>query len=149
MIFDKLENILLYNVVPDDIKDFVQNLSPDVKLGRVEFADGNYANIEKYETKFIENAKFESHKKYIDIQILVAGFENIYVTPVGNLLTDIEYDSKKDITFYSDKVSDNFFVSLDGSNFVVLYPHEAHAPQVCIAKNRGEVLKVVIKIKMQ
>ena len=148
MIFDTLKNIDLYESIPVDVKNFIHSLTPDIELGRVELLNGNYVNIEKYTTKPVEQAKFESHKKYTDIQILLSGKEKIYFTDNNNLSVSVKYDSVRDIIFYSDKVDNYPFAILDGSNFVIFPPDEAHAPQVSsdICEN---VLKVVVKIKAQ
>ena len=69
-----------------------------------------------------------------------------YYTDINLLNTDIPYDLKKDITFYCDVVKGQNIL-LDGSNFVTLYPNEAHAPQVSFYNNRQFVKKVVIKVK--
>ncbi len=148
MIYDKLTNIGLYATIPEDVRDFIVNLSPDIKLGRVELSNGNYANVEQYTTKPINEAKFESHKNYIDIQILLSGNERIFVTDSSDLSVLTPYNSERDIIFYSDEVKDYPFVALNGTNFVVLPPGEAHAPQVSSGDICEEVLKVVVKIKV-
>lgn len=146
MIVDKLENVILYSQIPDYVKDFVLKLNCDCKSGRYNLLDSDYANIETYNTKLREVAKYETHDKYIDIQILLKGSERIYIKSRNNLTKLDEYNEEKDITFYSDSV-DSDFVTLDSSNFVMIYPHEAHAPQVAVNESI-EVKKVVVKIKV-
>ena len=147
MIYDKLSNIKNYKEIPTEALDFISSLTPNMSLGRRVISDGIYANIEKYTTKKLSDAKYESHKKYTDIQILLKGTENICYTCVSNLDNNALYNEEKDITFYNEPVLNDLKVILDGSNFVVLYPHEAHAPQISIDENVQEVLKVVVKIK--
>jgi len=146
MITDKLININRYKYFPDAVINFIMNLNSNIKLGKHILADGIYANVEEYNTKDINIAKYESHNEYIDIQILLSGQEYIYYTDINLLNTDIPYDFKKDITFYCDVVEGQNIL-LDGSNFVTLYPNEAHAPQISFDNRRQFVKKVVIKVK--
>ena len=147
MITDKLSNVNLYNNIPDIVKDFILNISPDIGLGRITLSDSVYVNVESYITKNICDAKFESHNKYIDIQILSDGVEKIAYAHRSFLTESTPYNSEKDITFYSDKVQGYEDICLNGTNFVMLFPHEAHAPQIC-ADNQSKVKKIVIKIRV-
>lgn len=149
MIYDKLENINLYlNNIPKDAVDFIKKISLDLSCGRYRISDNIYANVETYDTKNINDTRFESHEKYIDIQILLSGKEDIFYTSKSDLSIEIPYNIEKDITFYSENVMLFNKVTLDGSNFVILYPHEGHAPQVCTGKKSYNVKKVVVKIKI-
>lgn len=147
MITDKLENIDIYSDIPKVAKDFIKKLNIDTKSGRIVLSDDIYANIETYTTKMISDGKFEAHNKYIDIQILLNGRELIYYTGKTELTVNVPYDEEKDITFYSQSVSKYPSIKLDGLNFVMLFPHEAHAPQIC-DRIPSEVKKVVVKIKV-
>ena len=94
MIFDNISNIHIYNL-PRVVTDFVSELNSDTKSGRCEICDGIYANIESYNTKLINDAVFEAHENYIDIQILLDGIENIYHCPKENLEVKIPYNKEK------------------------------------------------------
>ena len=147
MIIDNLENISMYRIIPDHVIKFIKSLKVDTNTGKVQLLDNDYANIEIYNTKIIEDAKFEAHNNYIDIQILLEGRERIYYTSVDKLDIDIPYDSDKDIKFFKNSVNNNDFITLNGRNFVMIFPHEAHAPQVADS-NIQEVKKVVVKVKL-
>lgn len=144
MITDKLENISIYKNIPQEAIDFIGSINCNMNLGRHEISDKIYANVETYKTKPLESCLYESHKNYIDIQILLKGKEDIYYKNVNALKIKTPYDIKKDIAFYSNEVSGER-ITLDGSNFMIIYPHEGHAPQanhnIC-----EEVLKVVVKV---
>ncbi len=85
MIIDKIENISKYKEVPAFALDFIKNITHDIKEGRYELVDESFANVESYSTKAPEVAKFEAHKDYIDIQLLITGNERIYYTDVEGL----------------------------------------------------------------
>jgi len=147
MIIDKISNALNYSEIPEHAIKFIAGLTDNIKTGRYMLSDTDYANVEAYNTKKIEEAKFEAHKDYIDIQILVSGNERIYYTNTVGLIPIAPYNEDKDIVFYSDKVIGNDYLTLDGTNFVMIFPHEAHAPQVSVDINPKYVKKVVLKIK--
>ena len=147
MIFDSVSNMSLYKCIPDEAVNFIQNLSVDVIPAKYEITPDIFASVSEYSPKSLNEAKFEAHKKYIDIQLLLRGSEKIYFTDKSKLCVDIPYNSDDDIEFFSEQVAENNFVVLDGTNFVMLYPHEAHAPQVKY-DSHFNVKKVVIKIKI-
>lgn len=149
MIIDTLNNIDKYQEIPDYAVKFTKQLLNDVGLGKHYLNEKEFVNIEEYIPKQLKDAKFESHKKYIDIQILLSGKERIYVRPVAGLTESIKYSEEKDIAFYSDPVENEDFVTLNGSNFVMLFPHEAHAPQVAISESNNKVKKVVVKLLVE
>lgn len=148
MITDKISNIDKYIQIPCMAKDFIKNIKSDLQTGKIVLSNDIYVNIETYVTKSLDEAKFETHNKYADIQILAKGIENIYYTVKSDLTTCIAYNDEKDIEFYSDDIKAYPHVMLDGANFVLFLPGEAHAPQVCVNNQISEVKKIVIKIKM-
>lgn len=147
MIVDRIENISNYKFIPEDVILFLKNLTPDISLGRYELKNGNYVNVETYNTKSVSDSKFEAHNDYIDIQLLVSGIERIYYKYIDGLSVAVPYDKTRDIVFYSNSVDGADYVTLNGENFMLIFPHEAHAPQVCV-NNILEVKKVVAKVKI-
>ncbi len=149
MIYDDLKNIKLYsNLFSKEVLDFIGRLSFDTIESRYQINEFIYANVESYVTKLSDVSQFESHEKYIDIQILLKGQEYVYYTNKSNLTVAKPYNSENDITFYGNSIAEYDRIKLDGTNFVILYPHEAHAPQVCVNDTPLKVKKVVIKIKI-
>ncbi|MBD5401849.1 DUF386 domain-containing protein [bacterium] len=148
MIIDNLKNISKYKDIPIEVVTFIESIDSTIKCGKHIISDDVYANVEEYTTKIIDNGKFESHRNYIDIQLLLSGMERIYVREVQGLNTEIPYSLERDIEFYSDNIANSDFVTLNGNNFVMLYPHEAHAPQIALDELSTKVLKVVVKVKV-
>lgn len=149
MITDKIVNISLYNEIPDDILKFIKDLSPDIPCGCYQINETDYVNVEEYETKVHENCFFEAHKQYIDIQILLNGIERLDYVNIDKLTVKVPYDETKDIIFYKnpDKISNS--VILEKGNFVFLYPHDAHKPQMQVKNSKCKVKKAVVKIRIQ
>lgn len=148
MIIDKLENISNYNAVSQRVIDFLMSLTPEIETGRYEIDETSYANIDVYDTKMPENCKFEAHKKYIDIQMLLSGTEELDYTLVDGLKVFQEYDAQKDIMFFEnpDRIIDK--VILQPEKFAIIYPHEAHKPQMTFGNSPQNVKKVVVKIHL-
>lgn len=142
MIYDNIENIDLYNLDTSAV-EFIKQLTPETECKKHIINERVYANVEEYTTK--ENGFFEAHKKYIDIQILLKGEEIIECTAVKPLKIKDEYDCERDIAFYFDGDSDAAKIKLSNGLFTVLYPHEAHKPQLTF-KTEQKVKKVVVKI---
>ena len=143
---DKLENLKLYKEIPSEAIKFIA--SGVFPCGRYVLSDKVYVNIEEYDSKYIKDARFESHKNYIDVQIVLEGAEELYYTDIKGLTVEVPYSEDRDIMFYKDDVSSSDNILLDGSNFIILSPDDAHAPQVCVNNQPQKVKKMVIKIKV-
>ena len=144
MIIDDLKNITKYKNVPKEAVDFLMNLSKNSVSGHFELSNGIYANIDIYEPKTLENCKFEAHKKYIDIQMLLDGMERLDYTTTDVLEISQEYDEIKDVMFFNNSSKCFDSVILAPYKFVFICPWEAHKPQISTGCNL--VKKVVVKI---
>ena len=147
MIVDEIKNLHLYNKIPQKVIDFVAGLNEDTPCGRYEINKKCFATVEVYSTKPFSSAIYEAHEKYIDIQLLLLGEEKIFYKCKDKISYPQTYDKERDIIFYNEMIpEDSHFVKLDGTNFVVIYPHEGHAPQVQTTELPMRVKKVVIKL---
>ncbi len=104
-----------------------------------------FASVSDANSKKPEDARWEAHKKYIDIQCVVRGEEIIGVAPLSAAVRTISFDPEKDLGFY--EIPENqchYHTALPGT-FFVFFPHDAHRP--CIRSTNGESeKKIVIKI---
>ena len=148
MIFDTIKNIKNYAEIDDKIADFILSLTATQDCGKVFLSDDNltFANVEEYTTKTLDNCKLEAHKKYIDIQLLLSGVEELDYTAVEGLRVSEPYDSARDIMFFASTDMVLNKVILEPGKFVLLYPHEAHQPQMAYKNLPSKVKKVVVKI---
>ena len=142
MIIDKLSKINEYSITPE-VVDFVRNITPDISVGKHIISESIYANVELYDTK--QNGKFERHLNYIDLQFLLSGNERIYYNYVADIIESPIYDKVRDIAFFDKNIFTSPYVKLDSSNFALIFPHEAHAPQIEDEISQ-KVKKVVVKI---
>ena len=146
MIVDKLENIDKYSQIPPHARAFIKNLPQD--CGKYILADEDFANIEEYETKPHDQCFFETQKKYADIQLLLSGKERIDYTDLFGLDVKNFYNEERDIAFWFNSKKESVTTYLDGTNFVLLMPNEAHRPQMNYSLKSELVKKVVVKIKI-
>lgn len=149
MIFDKIENANLYKSLNTRIAKaltYIQstnfsNLSP----GKYEIEGENiFAIISEYFTKDEDNKLLEAHCKYLDIQYMAEGNENIGVTTLTNQQSVKLYDEKDDYILYKEPCS---FQLLKQGMFAVFYPDDLHLPGISTNKI-CKVKKVVVKVKL-
>ncbi len=146
MIIDKIENIEKYSQIPTCVVKFIKNLTPETPVGHYELENGIFANIDKYTTKLFENCKFEAHKNYIDIQILIEGTEQLDYINIEGLTISEEYDKNRDVMFFKNPTTPPDSIILGNNKFAFIYTYEAHKPQMAINNIQTEVKKVVVKI---
>ena len=108
--------------------------------------DNLYAPVSEYLTKNEEDARYEAHQKYIDIQYVVSGKELIGVAPMSQKKDVLEaYDSTKDIEFLTVTGGENLPALPD--RFFIFFPDDAHRPGLKDGEN-SPVRKVVVKVKI-
>lgn len=148
MIYDNIENIKKYSQIDFEIADFILGLDKNQRVGRVFLSDDEltFANVDEYTTKEHSNCKLEAHKKYIDIQLLLDGVEELDWVDIQGLEVSEEYDEARDVMFFAQSDAILNRVILKKGNFVLLYPHEAHQPQMAYNNQPSNVKKVVVKI---
>jgi YhcH/YjgK/YiaL family protein len=109
--------------------------------GRIEIAGAMYAMLSRSPARHRSDARLEAHRKYTDIQYLIAGIEEMgwrsrsrCQQPQG------QYDGEKDIEFFSD--TPDSYLTVRPGEFAIFFPDDAHAPLI----GTGGVAKVVIKV---
>jgi biofilm protein TabA len=151
MIIDRIENAHLYVPMHKRFKKALAVLADPVIASK---PDGRYAVdgddiyyiVQHYTTKPIDQCRLESHKKYIDIQALIAGQEILCWSPIHDLEVIDPYNEAKDIMFY--RVGTTLTQTrLEPGIFCLLYPQDAHLP-CCQVTGPAAVHKVVFKIRV-
>jgi YhcH/YjgK/YiaL family protein len=108
--------------------------------------DAVFALAMKAPSKAPEEARYEAHRDYIDIQYLVAGDETIGVAPLGQLRDATPYDAEKDILFFGTPPA-ALALRIPPGHFAVFFPEDGHQPMRS-GGAPGELHKVVVKIKV-
>ena len=127
----------------EEIKAQLKKEFPD---GRKELdGDALYVSASRYETKLPGEAKFEAHRKYIDIQVILEGEEIIRFEDQNKLARTTEYDEVKDIEFFAmNRQFDS--VRLGVGDLAIIFPGEAHAPCITVEAGPTPVRKLVVKV---
>ena len=150
MIVTDYRNLEFYSEVPHakEVIDFIDGFKKtEMKTGRYDIlGDELFAAVSRYDTEPREDRKFESHRKYIDIQIVLDGKEELDWAETSSLkMTDNGFERGDDIAFY-DGESKFDFVLTKGS-FLFLLPEDAHSPCLC-ADKESNVKKIVFKLQL-
>ncbi len=127
MIVDKFSNLAFYaSILPklDNGLEAMKKLEK-MEVGRYDF-DGGYFMVQKGTTKPMEEGTFEAHRKYIDIQILLEGSEDVAWATLSDLTEEIPYNEEKDAARYSGESKHTLHVT--AGMCYVAYPLDGHKP---------------------
>lgn len=105
--------------------------------------DNVFASVTEDSTKDYDKSKWESHRKYIDLQYVISGDEKIGVASVAEVKVTEPYNAEKDITHYSGP--GKLYIAKPGT-FFIFFPGTAHRPNISTGGNKKDH-KIVIKIK--
>jgi YhcH/YjgK/YiaL family protein len=150
MIIDKLTNWRRYSALAE-LRPAFEFLAGQTEAclagGRVDIdGDRVYALVQAYTPKPIEEARFESHHRYIDIQYVCQGREMLGAAPAADLDTETPYDPDKDVAFHP-KPKAFAKVALLAGYFAVCYPEDGHMPG-CLLDSTDQVAKIVVKVRL-
>lgn len=149
MIIDKIQNASFYYGLGEKyIKafNFIQNNNlEDFENGKYKI-DGEdiFINIQDYNTKSVEESKFEAHKKYADIQFIIKGSEKLGYGDINEFEEVTKYDEEKDIVFLNGQGN---FAKAEENTFIIFMPQDAHMPCIQV-DSPAYVKKAVVKIKL-
>lgn len=144
MVIDKIENLEKYaslNPLFSQAIEFLKSTDLNAhEIGKVNLqGDDLVVNFAQARPKTKEEAKLETHNRFIDIQIPLDGVEVMGYTPRADLL-DAEYNAEKDITFYPGLAES--YLTIKPGMFAIFFPEDGHAPGV----TPDGVKKVIVKV---
>ena len=146
MVIDTIDKLSFYvglNPLFQDIVDFLKtNDLNKLEEGKHFIKEKDlFVNIQVAKGKTKEEAKLETHRRMIDIQIPLSGEETFGFTPLCNL-PELEYNEEKDIIKY-DGPADTYVTCKPGE-MAIFFPQDGHAP--CIS-NEPSIRKAIFKVK--
>jgi biofilm protein TabA len=100
-------------------------------------------NLFTYTTEKQRAEVYEVHRKEIDVQILLSGFERMEIADSSTLEVTHPYDEAKDALFGPAQSKVTFHA--DPSVFALFFPGEPHGPNL-IDTESSTVVKVVFKV---
>lgn len=117
--------------------------------GRVELKKGLvYANFDTSRTELTANRKFEYHKDFLDVHVILTGCETIGFTPKKfqeNSGIKHTFDSEKDLGFIEEELP-ACYVTLHPGDFAIFLPEELHKPLCAVNEQPIEIKKIVLKV---
>jgi len=149
MILDILSNAGLYRSLHPRLAQALDYLATarlaELPPGK-QTIDGDhlFALVNDYCTQPQEKCRFEAHRRYADIQLMVRGVERIGVAQATALTVDEPYAADRDIAFFHGQGD---LVTLDEGTFAIFFPHDAHQPGIAVAESLA-VRKVVMKVEL-
>jgi YhcH/YjgK/YiaL family protein len=118
--------------------------------GRVEI-DGErlFGSAVAYATSPREERRFETHRKYIDVQVVWEGEEAIDVTLEPSLAPLEAYDAQRDIAFFEPPPAHLYSaLAMKPGRVAVLFPQDAHRPGCNLREGRA-VRKLILKVQVE
>jgi len=102
-----------------------------------------FAIVEACSGRTRAEAKLECHRRYIDIQLVLEGVDEMGWKPLAECVDPAtEYDAARDIRFFKDAPSS--WIATPPGSFCLFFPDDAHAPLVSDALIRKVVVKIAV-----
>ncbi len=151
MIFDHLGRAAHYTALHPAFADALAWLAafdPATPDGNYAIANGCEARIMTYRTEPAEQKRWESHRRFIDIQFMVAGRERMDVAEISTLHGATTYDEANDVLFYDHAPAGVTGAVVKQGEFTIFFPHDGHRPGITIDVP-VDVRKIVIKVPIE
>lgn len=153
MIHDGLEALPRYRGLSQGldvlIDWFAENEPADLPLGITPIAGERvYANVMNASTKRFEDARFETHHRYWDVQMDLDGAEDFIVTP-GETVAAGEFDVETDKGYCHQAPGNDDLIrgTLDHGRFAVFVTDEPHMPNLAPEGTEpGPIKKICFKV---
>jgi len=114
------------------------------KTERVDLDGGSFALDQAYPPRARSEGFFESHRKYIDVQVIVSGEELMEVQDVSRLVVSDAYNPERDLIKYADS-ADTSVLKMRAGDVAVFFPEDGHMPSLRW-RNGDLVRKTVVKV---
>ena len=114
-------------------------------LGRTDIdGDAVFANVQEYETVPAADKQMEAHRRYYDVQYVVAGEELLQYAPLDGLAAAAPFDEGADFGLFETPDAPSA-VALHAGDLAVLAPEDAHKPG-CALHAPSPERKIVVKV---
>ena len=148
MIVDRLDNAALYFGLGERItlalKFLKDNDCTKLAVGKIPLqGDQIFALVQDNTTKSRDQGVWEAHRKYIDVQFVAAGVEEMGYANIKTLTIKKPYDEKDDYASFDGAGS---FVTVPAGCFTIFFPEDGHIPSSAVDAKPAAVRKVVVKV---
>jgi len=105
--------------------------------------DKLFVIVEEAQGRSREEARLECHRKYIDIQLVLEGTDEMGWKPLADCHQPLgDYSEERDIRFFNDAADS--WISTPANSYCIFFPDDAHAPLVSTGKIRKCVFKIAV-----
>lgn len=149
MIFDRLDNAWMYcGLHPAFARafEFLRRADlPQLAEGRHDLdGDRLYVLIATAPGRGHEGAKLEAHRRYLDIQYVIRGADEIGLKPTAECgEVELAYDDSRDVALFRDRPTN--WLTVPSGSFTIFWPDDGHAP----LGSANETLKAVCKVAVE
>ena len=148
MIIDTLANAALYFALGERIAVALEYLRENdcirLPAGKIPIqGEQIYALVQDNTTKPRDQGVWEAHRKYIDVQFVAAGVEEMGYANIQTLTVKKPYDEQVDYALFEGSGS---FVTVPAGSFTIFFPEDGHIPGSAVAGKPAAVRKVVVKV---
>ncbi|WP_052360979.1 YhcH/YjgK/YiaL family protein [Geminisphaera colitermitum] len=126
-------------------------IQPGQKTPNIELGEGVFAMEQVYQTKPHNEGRWEAHRAYIDVQVIIQGAELMEIAETSRLQVEEDHTPGRDVLFFrpipAGATGGGASVLLADTGFVgVFFPVDAHRPSLAVTEGRGIVHKTVVKV---
>ena len=105
--------------------------------------DDLFVIVESVPGRTRAEAKLECHRRYIDIQLVLEGTDEMGWKALADCVDPVsDYSEEKDIRFFHDAPAS--WIATPPGAFCIFFPEDAHAPLV----STGQIRKVIFKVAL-
>ncbi len=126
----------------DKYIEFLKTVSADTPKGKYTLEDGTIYYVSEITQMLPSEKPYESHKKYIDIQFILSGTEDMEYADITAVTETEAYNDEDDAALHE---GDGIMLTLKPGDFVVFAPMDAHKPGC----GTGNSKKVIIKVPVE
>jgi len=144
MIIDKLDNAASYYGLGHNIMralEIAKTLNADCECGKI-VVDGERLFYTVMEPETHEDGKFESHLKYIDVQVILSGTDAVGYEHIERLNVTEDKSAEVDAIFYEGTGS---IINVPAGYFYIALPQDGHKPNL-ISGDTVKLKKAVFKV---
>lgn len=147
MICDKINNWEIYFK-----NDLFQEIFNELSSINIHTPDGVYQNNADYYFKVMSYSTqmaptiIESHRREVDIQVLLSGVERIKLYDFQHVDITQSYKEETDCQFYRETGEPYSIIDLTPGYMAVFFPQDIHHPQFAINNHISSLKKIVIKV---
>ena len=112
---------------------------------KIDLGGGMFAIDAAYMTRARAEGFFETHRKYIDVQAVLAGEESMEIADLGRLKLEVPYDAERDLIKYHD-CTETSVLRAQAEVVAVFFPVDGHMSHAVAAPVllRKTVVKVPV-----